>query len=718
MEETPDSASAPRDQAVTFFIGVVSLLIQVTLIRQLLSVLSGNEIEIGITLAGWLLFYGAGSLAGGRWQANRLRLAASFLGAAVLIFPTVAVVRGVRPILGIPPGELLSFGTTLWVTIVTIAPLALVSGLQYPFAVALLADREHAGPRTYTLETLGFFSAGLFFAFVLSTRVDAVLLATAVSCLLISVAGLLLKRPAMLALLALPISAYLLWGSGVRALPYAPFALEELRESRYGELALVKSGQQLSLFWSGQFLYPVSDAQSDETAIHVAMSLHAEPAGVLVIGDAPARLPEFLKYPGMRVTYIIEDPTLYAMLRSYKETGLLSASTSPSVTILQTEARRFLRDTRQRWDIVFLDMAPPATAAGNRFFTLEFFREIRRVLKPGGIFALRAMQGHGYLSPSATRVNQSVRNALERVFPEVVATSLEYGLVAASDRPVDTVPETLIRRFADRNVATRFVETYIFRDAFSSQVGPASILRTPEEFGKAVMNTDRRPVAYLFNLLHWAELQKSRLATAVLHTGARELVLLAGAVFLTAGALCSGARNPAVYLSTFSTGFVSLSLSMTLVLGFQAYFGHAYEAIALLTSAFMVGACLGSHGSLRLPQTHVLRYLAGVEFVLLLLCLGLPLLPHVRSAFYAANMTAGILTGTQFSLATRSLNGGDQKAAAAKLYGLDMVGSSAGALIAATVIVPVAGLSQTFLMLGLIKGASLIALLRQTSSSR
>jgi hypothetical protein len=49
-----------------FITGFTALLMQVTVIRRLLTVFSGNELEIGITLSVWLSVVGLGSFAGSR----------------------------------------------------------------------------------------------------------------------------------------------------------------------------------------------------------------------------------------------------------------------------------------------------------------------------------------------------------------------------------------------------------------------------------------------------------------------------------------------------------------------------------------------------------------------------------------------------------------------------------------------------------------------------
>ena len=56
----------------------------------------------------------------------------------------------------------------------------------------------------------------------------------------------------------------------------------------------------------------------------------------------------------------------------------------PSLHIVTTDARGFIRDTDERFEAVILDAPDPATTQINRWYTTEFFAEVKRVLAPGG----------------------------------------------------------------------------------------------------------------------------------------------------------------------------------------------------------------------------------------------------------------------------------------------------------------------------------------------
>ena len=64
----------PTRLAVTaFLLGFVALVSQVVLLREMMVACTGNELSMGLVLAGWLLWGGVGSLAGSRLARRRGR---------------------------------------------------------------------------------------------------------------------------------------------------------------------------------------------------------------------------------------------------------------------------------------------------------------------------------------------------------------------------------------------------------------------------------------------------------------------------------------------------------------------------------------------------------------------------------------------------------------------------------------------------------------------
>ena len=68
--------------------GITSMLLQITVLRLLLSTFSGNELDIGITLSFWLTWVGLGSYTGSKIRIRHV-FTLSFILIALLALPTV-----------------------------------------------------------------------------------------------------------------------------------------------------------------------------------------------------------------------------------------------------------------------------------------------------------------------------------------------------------------------------------------------------------------------------------------------------------------------------------------------------------------------------------------------------------------------------------------------------------------------------------------------------
>ena len=172
--------------------GFTSMLLQITVLRLLLSTFSGNELDIGITLSFWLIYVGLGSFTGRRVKLKHA-FTLSFILIAILAQPTALAIKAIRPALSLEPGEIVSLTSTILSTAISLFPICFVIGIQFPLAVSYsgrydsIPSGSNAAGRVYGLEALGAFIGGVLFTFVISSRISAVNL-----CLLLALINILI----------------------------------------------------------------------------------------------------------------------------------------------------------------------------------------------------------------------------------------------------------------------------------------------------------------------------------------------------------------------------------------------------------------------------------------------------------------------------------------------------------------------------------------------
>jgi len=139
-------------------------------------------------------------------------------------------------------------------------------------------------------------------------------------------------------------------------------------------------------------------------------------------------------------------------------------------------------------------------------------------------------------------------------------------------------------------------------------------------------------------------------------------------------------------------GFTTIVTEILLIISFQTFYGYLYQRIALLFAAFMIGLSVGAFfGKSRKSArfVHVLLIQSGFIFLLFACFLLLKLRPP-EVLFFCVLMCLGYFGGEFFIVSNRLYL--KEKQNFGMGYGLDLVGSFAGAILVSSVIFPLVGL--------------------------
>jgi hypothetical protein len=258
-----------------------------------------------------------------------------------------------------------------------------------------------------------------------------------------------------------------------------------------------------------------------------------------------------------------------------------------------------------------------------------------------------------------------------------------------------------------RGITNTYVNRFYLDDAILASRS-ATILRHITQ-GPS-LNEDFRPVAYYRQLLYWL----SYFGFNAQLPGMLVVVII---VFLAY-------RLHPISFGIFAAGFAASAMEFLLLFSFQVVLGIIYQFIGLLITAFMCGLAAGAwfvHRRVGVAGMH--RFI----IVQILIALYVILLPWVVGLVHDATLgtiaiqaiflflTAAIagLVGMQFALATPLLEGSVIHVAS-QLYGIDLVGSAIGVLIASTFLLPLLGMAVVcYAVAGLCLAAALLAVVRR-----
>jgi len=599
---------------------------------------------------------------------------------------------------------------------------------------------ESAG-NVYILESIGFIIAGPVITYILITRLNSFSIVLLVGFVNAISALFLLNSEResdnltkFFSTIAAAMSVVLLLSLFGPAAKLQASSLKEqwknqrllrYQNSIYGNLAATKNLNQYTFYSNGIpiIVTPLPDIASIEDLAHFAMLSQHNPKNVLIIGGgAGGLLYEVLKYPAEKITYIELDPSLIKLVRDFPTDLTKKELGDKRLDIRYIDGRRFLKLTKSRYDVVIVNLPMPSTLELNRFYTMEFFKDVRLALAENGIFAFTLPGSLSYLSPELRNLNGSILAALKTVFSSAVIPGYA-NIYLASRTGIEISPELLSNRLAERGVATRVFNTAYLKERlnpdwlkwFNNSISDDKRIRK---------NLDLKPIGTYYSICYWNSLFSPRL-NVILHLWERiDFILLLFIIAISAALIwmvnlfLGRPKRYAVGFAILTTGFTGMGLNLILIYAYQSFYGFVFHDIAMLVSVFMIGLAAGG-----LIMTRLLAKIKddmgsflGIEFYAICLSAiaggSLYILNQYsvfRPAifFYILSVAAGFLVGSEFPLANKIyLEGKDGRESGGTLYAIDLLGSWGAAILLSAALVPLVGIVQTCGLLAILKALS------------
>ena len=716
-------------------LGVSCVMTQLALMRELLGAFSGNELVLGVVLGNWLLLMGIGTWLGRTSDKLRNPLAVLVvlqMLVAVLPLFQVCFLRALRNVIFVR-GAAVGVTETVVSAFVLLLPYCLVAGFALTLACSLLAREEGSLGigRVYVADSIGSIAGGALFSLVLVRFLDhaGILVYPAVLNLLgAGVMGFrtghkLLSTIAGALAVAVMAAAVLVDLDGVStAWQYPRQHIVARANSPYGKLLVTESDGQFDFIENGVPLTSTRDDQHVEEAVHYAMAQRPEARQVLLVGGGiSGTAKELLKYNVRRVDYVELDPLILEFGRKYLPESLADHR----IKIINTDGRLFVRQTGEKYQVAIVDVPEPSTAQLNRFFTVEFLAEVKRVLSSDGVLSFSLGHYENYVSPELARMLASACRSLKQSFPNVLVIPGGRVFFLASDGPLFNDIASRIER---QGIKTKLMNRH-YLDAILTADRMTDMQRAIAQ--PAALNTDFSPVLYFYHLRYW--MSQFKIGFGVLQA----LLLVLLGVYLV--------RLRGAALVLFASGFAGTALEIVLLLAFQVLCGSVYHQVGVIVTVFMAGLALGammanrgtnepfggassaspmnsgprvtrpsdaaaarSESAPYQRQERYLRYLAfAIAGYAVLLAFLLPLLNRmgdmtaslwfIKTAIALLTLVLAVLVGMQFPLANR-LEFDGTVVGASWLYTADFIGAFLGALLASTLLIPLIGVAGVCLL--------------------
>ncbi len=691
-------------------LGVSSIVTQLVLMRELLCVFAGNELVLGIVLGSWLLTTGLGTYLG-RGVSGLTRplsvLVVAQLLVATLPLADVVLVRVLPDVLFAPGAQVGVIGTAVS-SVLLLLPYCVVAGYLLALACSALGrgDAVSIG-QVYFLDNLGDIAGGVFFTVAIVFVANHFHLLYVPAALNLGMALLLAwklrRRVALLAAVTVTVGTI-----GVVAavdLDAVSTARQYLgqnvllhTQSPFGNLVVTEAQGQLNFIESGVPLFSTQGVEEVEETVHYAMAQRPHTRRVLLIsGGLTGTAEEVLKYGVEAVDYVELDPVILSAARRFVPENL----DDPRVEAVSGDGRRFVRSTDRRYGVVIVDLPDPSTAQINRFYTAEFFREVKRILEPDGVVAISLAHYENVVSAVLAGLLSVARRTLRTAYANTLVVPGGSVYLLASDGPLH---RDIFARIRAAGVDTEFVRPgYLSAVLSEDRVGEVERALSRE----VPVNTDLRPVLYFRQLVYWTRQLGGNVGLLALGLG-----VLMAAYLLRVGP---------VPMALFTTGCAASTLEVVVLFGLQMVHGFVYARVGLIVTLFIVGLAVGSaianRALARLGRHHLvileigIAGFAAIVPVVLIAAGSLTSWSELGSTLSAdvvfpiLALTPGVLVGMEFPLAARVEFDGVGRTAS-RLYTADFLGACLGAVVVGGILIPVLGVVMVCVLAAALNVAS------------
>jgi len=691
--QPPGNTSGLQHFMLPFCLGMTAMGTQIIFLREFLVLFQGNELVIGILLSVWMLLSGLGAWLGKFPKIKEPMLPAmlwkmvwlAFLAMAVL-FVTIALKNRV-----FPAGSMIGIVGILMGSFILLSPCCLLSGFLYTRIVACFSSPglPDIPARVYAFESVGSLAGGIllncvlvFFLEPFQALLIVFILVNAIVAFIACQSGL--KKEMYFSFLicscVLLVVLFLKPDKVTRQMLFSGQHVEYSKDTPYGNLVVTRSAEQLNFFNNGSLLFTTNDVTANEESVHYAMLQRSNPADILVVeGGISGCIREILKYQVREIHYVEINPWILKLGRKYNR-----ELSDRRVSVFEGDARRFLGESHQRFDVVLLQVPAPSTLLSNRFYTVEFFRLLKNRMKAGAVCSLGFIPSSAYLGEESRQVQATLLRTLGMVFPNVIVIPGEKNYFLASDRPLSA---DIARLAAERNIPTDYVNENYLDDKLVQQRSK-EIMQSISLSGP--INEDFKPEAYLDHMKYWLSYFGIPVRVALL-------------ILLSLLLLWIVRSNP-VQLGIMVTGFTASSIEILLIFIFQVVFGYLFLMIGIIILVFMGGLFLGSISRKFFPRPGIrqLILLQGgmivtcvlvAAFQTIIVKLELPL-AFIQAIILLLVFFTAILAGLQFQCSAKVLTGLPQQVAGS-LYSADLLGSAAGALLSSALLIPLFGIRDT-----------------------
>ncbi|WP_456327273.1 spermidine synthase [Archaeoglobus sp.] len=461
--------------------GASTMIYEVVLIREFTVILGSSFYSSAVVLSSVMLGLSIGAYVFGRLSLNPVKtLFAIELAIALISIIIIPLSR-----------KIANFDWNLEVFLSFLIPLipATLMGGEIPLAVKILSKDKNVGEATgicYSLDTLGGIIGSLasgFFLIPTFGSLKTVLFAGVLNmfgALSINALDYKLRIPAkalkrsLIFALAVSVICIAYVTSNVVDFStqnelYEGFYILNVTQTKYQTIVIAYHdylGKCLFLDGSLQISDVGDEPYSEALTLPALVTLlsHRKPVDVLIIGGGDLGVAEVLtRFPkeDVRSIKLVEiDPKVVELSKKYLKSMNRECWKDDRLKIIYEDCRKFLKDTRDKFDLVIVDLPDPKDDLSATMYSLEFYNTVYNVLSDDGIMVTQATSADYALGNESfaviVKTLQASKFPIVRPYRYYVPSFGMWGFVLASKRydPLNLTKEDIRRVTKEINLHT------------------------------------------------------------------------------------------------------------------------------------------------------------------------------------------------------------------------------------------------------------------------
>jgi len=692
--------------------GIILIFLQIFLLRELIPIFHGNEFVLGIVIAHWLFAVGVSNYVYPyiKKSKNIANIIIKLLFTLIIfIIFSFLFIRSINLISVTDITQGVSLKTAFIYSFIAIFPISFVANLILNFfKIYILSIVYRKKIKRYIYEALGFVIGGIIFSCCMSSLSTSTIVIIIISLICVNFIFLFYSKTIrVLVVLAIIGLIYLMvnFGNYIEKISilnnYSGTNIIDVSYFQNQQNILTEKNGEFYFYTNGsnEFALPSPKIFEEEDFAHLPILHHENPQNIVLIGGVKY-LSSIVKYDFIEINYIESNKKIVDIISKYIP-KLKNVFKDKRLKIYNNDARNFLLNSKQKYDVILIGLDLPINTEINKFYTEDFFNIVVNKLTDEGFIALKLPGSMVYSAPLMAELNSSVYNSLKNVFEyvQIIPGKENIFIASKSHMPFRLDIKKRLKSIQDE---TFVLSKYYVDERMDTQKTEWLNSQIKNEKNLTLINTDENQKAMIFSIIYWQSTFSPYLMKFF------RVIIEYSYLFIFISIILFFFIKFKYTVTAFVSGASAMWLQMVCFWAFQIYVGQIYQWFSFLTSIFMIGLIIGAlyskynHKAVALNKTFFSSEILYLLWIIAYIIIVKYQILNMYS-LVVLSLGTGFITGLEFAQLIKIfaiMKEGDSNT---QIFSSDAFGGCFASCIGGAFIIPVWGIEKSLIFILFLK---------------